>query len=97
MYGLIGRLVCHAGTRDRLATLLTGMGSMPGCRSYVVAFDTEDPDALWVTEVWDDAEAHAASLDLESVKAAIAEGRRFIAGMDSRHETRPVGGIGLDR
>jgi quinol monooxygenase YgiN len=97
MYGSIGRFICHAGTRDRLAALLAGMGPMPGCRSYVVAFDNEDPDALWVTEVWDDAEAHAASLQLDSVRTAIAEGRRFIAGMDSRHETRPVGGIGLDR
>jgi quinol monooxygenase YgiN len=96
MYGLIGRFICHPGTRDRLASLLTGMGSMPGCHSYVVALDTDDPDGLWVTEVWDDAEAHVASLQLESVKTAIAEGRRYIAAMDPRFETRPIGGVGLD-
>ena len=37
---------------------------MPGCLSYIVAEDPNDPDALWVTEVWTDEAAHRASLDL---------------------------------
>ena len=98
MHGLIGRMRATPGNRDALASIiLEGISGMPGCLRYVVARDATDTDAIWVTEVWDDAEAHAASLQLDSVRTAIAEGRRFIAGMDSRHETRPVGGNGLDR
>jgi len=96
MYGLISKIDVVAGQQDRLAAiLLNGVAGMPGCRSYVVAKDLENPDALWVTEVWDSEEAHAESLSLPSVQAAIREGRPMIAGFSARSETEPIGGHGL--
>jgi quinol monooxygenase YgiN len=96
MYGLIGKIDAVAGTRDELAAILIeGVGGMPGCLSYVVAHDPDDPDGLWVTEVWTGADAHRASLSLPSVQAAIARGRPLIAGFGQRIETLPVGGHGL--
>jgi quinol monooxygenase YgiN len=95
MYGLIGRIRAVDGRRDDLAAILAGMGEMPGCLSYVVATEDSDPHALWVTEVWETAEAHAASLGLPTVQAAIEQGRPLIASFDQRIETKPVGGIGL--
>ena len=96
MYGLIGKMLATPGERDALIeVLLGGMAKMPGCRSYVVARDPDDPDALWVTEVWDSREAHQASLELPSVREAIATGRPMIAGFGERFETAPVGGHGL--
>ncbi len=54
MYGLIGRMNVVPGQRDALAAiLLEGTRDMPGCLSYVIAADATDPDALWITEVWD--------------------------------------------
>lgn len=97
MYGLIGKIHAAPGARDELATILIdGVGGMPGCLSYVVAHDPADADALWVTEVWTDADAHRASLALPSVQDAIARGRPLIAGFGERIETRPVGGHGLE-
>jgi quinol monooxygenase YgiN len=96
MYGLIGKIAAVSGGRDELAGILSGMGAMPGCLSYIVATDPADEDGLWVTEVWESAEAHAASLQLPAVQAAISRGRPLIAGLESRVETSPVGGIGLD-
>lgn len=96
MYGLIGKITATPGQRDALAAiLLEGTGGMPGCLSYVVAADPGDPDALWVTEVWDSEASHRASLALPQVQAAIARGRPLIAGFDNRVETRPLGGVGL--
>ena len=98
MYGLVGRIRAVAGQRDALAAILMpGEAGMPGCLSYIVAEDPTDPDALWVTEVWVDSAAHKASLQLDSVRAAIAKGRPLIAGFDSHVETRVLGGIGLPR
>lgn len=98
MYGLIGRVKAVPGQRDALlAILLEGTGSMPGCLSYVIARDPADADALWITEVWDSRESHAASLRLPAVRAAIPRARPLIAGFDNRHETEPVGGVGLAR
>lgn len=96
MYGLIGKMKAVAGQRDALiAILLDGIGGMPGCISYVVASDPADADAIWITEVWDDAASHKASLALPQVKDAIARGRPLIAGFEQHVETRPVGGQGL--
>ena len=95
MYGLIGRIRAVDGGTDELAAILAGMGQMPGCLSYVVAGDHSDPDVLWVTEVWDSPEAHAASLGLPTVRAAIERGRPLIAAFEQRVETKPIGGIGL--
>jgi quinol monooxygenase YgiN len=98
MYGLIGKIVAAPGQREALmAILLEGLSDMPGCLSYIVAKDPADKDALWVTEVWDSQASHAASLNLPSVKDAIAQGRPLIVGFGERFETEPVGGHGLSR
>lgn len=96
MYGLIGKIDAVPGQRDALtAILLEGAGRLPGCRSYVVAKDAEDADALWVTEVWESQESHQASLALPAVREAIGKGRPLIAGFSARTVTEPVGGHGL--
>ena len=96
MYGLIGQMLAAPGKRDELLAILgEGTGDMPGCLSYVIAKDPANPDALWITEVWIDKEAHAASLKLPSVQAAIAKGRPMIAGFPQHFETIPVAGHGL--
>jgi len=98
MYGLIGKMRAVAGQRDALISiLLEGTGTMPGCLSYIVAKDPADSGAIWITEVWDSRESHAASLRLPAVQAAIARGRPLIAGFDSSIETEPIGGAGLSR
>jgi quinol monooxygenase YgiN len=96
VFGLIGQLRAQPGRRDALvALLLEGQGDMPGCRSYVVALDQTDQDAIWITEVWDDQASHDGSLTLPSVQRLIADARPLIAGLGARTVTTPVGGIGL--
>jgi quinol monooxygenase YgiN len=96
MVGLIAKLKTSADQRDALiAALLEGTASMPGCLSYVVAKDSADSAAIWITEVWRDREAHRASLALASVQRAIAKARPLIAAFSERFETEPVGGQGL--
>jgi quinol monooxygenase YgiN len=98
MYGRIGKMTAVAGQRDVLAAiLLEGTQEMPGCLSYVVATDSIDSDALWITEVWDNPTSHRASLALPSVQAAIKKGRPLIAGFSDAVETVPLGGYGLPR
>ncbi|WP_304170711.1 putative quinol monooxygenase [Phenylobacterium aquaticum] len=94
MYGLIGCMRAVSGRRDELADILVAQTkAMPGCRSYVIARDPQDVDAIWITEVWDDAASHQASLALPHVQATIAMARPLIAGFSSRVETAPLGGL----
>lgn len=95
MYGLIGKIVAVTGQRDALIAILLECEAMPGCRSYVIARDPADADAIWVTEVWDDQQSHQASLELPSVRSAIARGKPLIKDFASYVVTEPVGGIGL--
>ncbi len=98
MFGLNGQMTAAPGKRDELVGyLLEGSTSMPGCFSYIVALDTTNPDAIWITEVWDSAESHKASLGLPQVRAAIAKARPIIAGFGSQTETIPIGGTGIKR
>lgn len=96
MYGLIGKMKATSGNRDALiALLLEGTAAMPGCLSYIIATDPADADAIWITEAWDNAASHAASLKLPAVQQAIGKARPMIAGFGERFETTPVGGYGL--
>lgn len=98
MHGLIGRITTTPGARDALiGILLDGVSGMPGCLSYVVAEDPSDADSIVITEVWESAEAHTASLSLPSVRSAIAKGRPLIAAFAPPTLTVPVGGHGLAR
>lgn len=96
MYGLIGKINTVPGKRNELiAILLESIAVMPGCLSYLVAKDSTEEDAIWVTEVWDTKGNHEASLSLPSVQDAIANGRPLIGGFGERFETVPMGGHGL--
>lgn len=96
MYGLIGSFSAHPGKRDELITLMTvSVGDMPGCRSYVVAKDPEDADKIWITEVWDSAEQHKASLNIPQVAEIISKAMPLIASFGQHTVTQPVGGYGL--
>lgn len=96
MYGLIIKMMATPGQRDSLiALLLEGMNAMPGCLSHVVAEDSADENAIWITEVWDNEASHKAALSLPSVQAVIARARPIIAGFSERIVTTPIGGQGL--
>jgi quinol monooxygenase YgiN len=96
MYGLIGSFKAAAGRRaDLIKLLLAEADALPGCLSYVVAEDPADDETVWVTEVWTDAAAHKASLQLPAVKAVIAQAMPRIAAFGEHRETRPVGGHAL--
>ncbi len=94
MYGLIGQMKAVNGKRAALIDILAeGTVAMPGCLSYIIAEDSEDADAIWITEIWIDQDHHTASLTLASVKEAIAKGRPLIAGFGHRFETIPKTGV----
>jgi len=96
MYGLISKIVAQPGHRDQLAKILleaVAGDALPGCLSYIVAVDSSDSNSLWVTEVWQSREDHAASLALPSLKAAMNKGRNLIASFSRIAETTPVGGL----
>ena len=95
-FGMIGKMKAQPGKRAELIAILnSGTGTMPGCRAYLIAEDVKDPDAIWITEVWDSQDSHVASLALPNVQQAIALGKPLIADFGDSIATLPVGGHGL--
>lgn len=79
------------------AILISGADRLKaiGCQLYVVGLSDTDPDVVWVSEVWDSREHHAASLQLPEVKAAIAEAMPLLTGDFTRQELTIAGGLGV--
>jgi quinol monooxygenase YgiN len=97
LFGLHGIIRAKPGQRDALLAILhdasKGAPRMPGCRLYIVSLVPDDPDAIAVTEIWDDKASHDASLTLESVRETIGRARPVIDGFGPSSEFRPVGGV----
>ncbi len=94
MFGLIGKMRAAPGKRAELIAILgESTEAMPGCLSYIVAEDTSEANAIWITEVWNNEASHKASLQLPTVQAAIAKARPIIAGFDMSVKTSPVSGV----
>ena len=90
-YGVLGQMLAQPGQRAALIAILSeGTGAMPGNMAYLIGEDSANTDAIWIVEIWETKEAHAASLQLPAVRAAIAKGRPLIAGFGTRAEFKPV-------
>lgn len=80
----IGTLGTVPGRRDELVAILIRPSAVLagiGCLLYEVGVSDDEPDTVFVAELWESAEAHRASLALPSVQAAIAEARSLLSGV----------------
>jgi quinol monooxygenase YgiN len=97
-YGLIGKFSAVPDRRDDLVDHLLRAAALlernPGCLHYVVS-TADEPEAVWVCEVWTDQAAHDASLEPDDIRALIGQARPFIAGMSDQVRLDVRGGKGL--
>lgn len=81
-----GKLLAQPGQGEALLQILLeaarGMEAVEDCFCYLVGTREQKPDAVHVIEVWRDAEAHQASLQMPVFQALIAKARPLIAGME---------------
>lgn len=93
------RMVAQPGQGQALAdTLLKvadGLRGAPGCELYVINASVDEPDTVWVTEVWADAEASDRALSGELGEVGIGEVLELLAGPPELVDLTPLGGAGL--
>ena len=95
-YGYLATMRTTAGHRDDVVKiLLSGVDGLRevGCRLYVVGVSETDPDLIWVNEVWESKEHHAASLQLPETRAAIARAMPMLTGEFTGQELTVAGGL----
>ncbi len=78
-----GTLGAVPGRRDELVARLTQRSALlsdAGCLLYEVGINDDEPDTVFVMELWTSADAHAASLALPEVRDSIAAARPLLSG-----------------
>lgn len=81
----------------KLLTVAEGMRAAPGCELYVVNLSADEPDIVWVTEVWADEAASDRALSGDLGEAGIGEVIELLAGPPELVDLTPLGGPGLPR
>jgi quinol monooxygenase YgiN len=66
----------------------------PACLLYLVSESIDDPDVIWVTDLWTNEQEHAESLARPEFKPFIAEAMSLLAGRPEQIKIHPVGGKG---
>jgi len=97
-YGYIGSMRTTGGMRDEvIGILLSGADGLraAGCQLYAICTDPADADVIWVSEIWDSAEQHEASLQLPETRAAIGRAMPKLTGQFTGQELIVVGGLGV--
>ena len=99
-YGVNGKLVAKEGEgKTLLAYLLRAakeLDKVDNCFCYSVGTNEDEPEAVYVYEVWADAKAHKDSLTLPAVQKLIADARPIIADMVSYPNLDIHGGKGIE-
>jgi quinol monooxygenase YgiN/mannose-6-phosphate isomerase-like protein (cupin superfamily) len=93
------KIAAKAGQGDALAGQLLqvadALRATPGCELYVINRAPDEPEVVWVTEVWSSQAELDAALQTEEAKAAIPGIVALVEGTE-RIDVVPVGGVGLD-
>lgn len=90
----VGTFEAAPGRRDELVGILTRPGAElaeAGCLLYEVGVNDDEPDTVYVMELWTSARAHEQSLQLAGVRAAITEAMPLLSGRMSGHRFEVVG------
>jgi len=100
--GRIGRyvrMVARPGQGSVLANALLriaeALRASPGCELYVVNLSADEPDTVWVTEVWTDEDASDRALSGDLGEAGIGDVIALLAGPPELVDLTPLGGPGL--
>ena len=95
--GRYAKAVAKPGKGEELARILIDVAraleDVPGCELYVINRAVDDPDTVWVTEIWRSQEELDASLQAEGARERIGQVRDLVDGFD-RIDLDPLGGVG---
>ncbi|MGO4937952.1 putative quinol monooxygenase [Fundicoccus sp. Sow4_H7] len=69
-----------------------GMLAVDNCYCYIVGVNEDEPDKVFAYEVWEDAAAHQASLQMDVFRQLINKAKPIIAGMEDYPDLTIIGG-----
>ena len=98
-YVLLNRLTAKRGERNRVVQNLIESGKLfdenAACLLYLVAERADDPDHIWVVDLWTSEEEHTKALQAPELQPHVAETVPLLEGMPEQIELHARGGKGL--
>ena len=98
-YSLFGKFTVQEGKRDTMVEILLeaaeSMADFKECEVYLVNISPDEPNSVYVYEVWSNEEAHQGSLTLEATQKLIQRAKPIIAGMERISTLKTIGGKGV--
>ena len=95
-FALFNRLTAKPGERARVVEILLESGKLfddnSACRLYLVAESADDPNLIWVADLWTSKEEHAEALEAPDMRPFVEECMPLLEGMPEQIRVRPVGG-----
>lgn len=100
MYLLHGKLKAKAGQQEKLSKILLEasklVSTVKGCKVYVIGKDENEPNSVYVTEIWDSKDDHDNSLNVEGVRELIMKAMPILDGQPTKgQELEILGGSGI--
>ena len=96
---LLNRLTAKPGRRRQVVDILLESGKLfddnPACLLYLVSEAADEPDVIWVVDLWTDPEAHAKALQAPELRPFVEQAMPILEGMPEQIEVHPAGGKGL--
>lgn len=98
-FSLFGKFLVQEGEQETMVNILLeaaeSMKNLDVCKLYLVSTSEEEPDAVYVYEVWENENAHQASLTLEATQTLIKRAKPIIIGMERINTLNARGGKGI--
>jgi quinol monooxygenase YgiN len=98
-YSINGYITAVSGKREELLNYLleaaNEMKHLENCQCYIVGTNDDESDNVYVFEVWDNEEAHKASLTMPVFQNLIKKAKPIIARLKSFPDLRIHGGKGI--
>lgn len=98
-FSLFGKFIVQESERDTLVNILLdaaeSMKNLDECEIYLVNISEDEPNSVYVYEVWSNENAHQASLTLEATQTLIKRAKPIITGMERISTLKTRGGKGI--
>jgi quinol monooxygenase YgiN len=95
-FALLNRLTAKPGHRERVVEILLESGKLfddnRACRVYLVAEAADDPNLIWVADLWTSEEEHAEALKAPEMLPYVEECMPLLEGMPEQIRVLPAGG-----
>jgi quinol monooxygenase YgiN len=95
-YVLINKMTTKPGKRQEVIDIMIKAGKIfdenPSCLIYLLGASKDDPNAIWVQDIWTNKEAHETAMQTDDMSAYIKAAMSLLEDMPEQFEVEPMGG-----